>query len=175
MGTPGAVDTSRTKQRRDLRFADSAAMWADIERIVESERAGTLRRAGNWTVGQSLGHLATWAELPYDGYPPELKPPWWLKFIMRPFKDRFLGPKGSMPPGVRIPGVPGGTIGTEPMETEAAIERLRRAWARLEAAHPGIPNPVFGELTHQQWIRLNLGHAELHLGFLHPGAAIREG
>lgn len=168
MTPSGPVDAGRIKDRRVLRFTDSAAMWAEIDRIVESERAGTLQRSGNWTVGQCLGHLATWADMPYVGYPSELKPPWWLKFIMRLFKGKVLGPKGSMPAGVRIPGVPGGTIGTEPMETAAAIDRLREAWRRLEAAHPGVPNPLFGELTHRQWIRLNLSHAELHLGFFHP-------
>jgi hypothetical protein len=168
MTLPGPVDTGRIKDRRTLRFGDSAAMWADIEQIVESERAGTLRRTGNWTVGQCLGHLAAWAAMPHDGYPPELKPPWWLKVIMRMLKGRVLGKKGSMPAGVRIPGVRGGTVATEPLETDAAVVRLQRAWARLEAAHPGIPNPVFGELTHEQWIRLNLGHAELHLSFFHP-------
>lgn len=168
MNPSGPVDTGRVKDRRQLRFADSAALWADIDRIVESERTGTLRRTGNWTVGQCLGHLARWAEMPYDGYPPELSPPWWLKPLMQMFKGRVLGPKAAMWAGIRIPGVEGGTVGTEPMETHAAIARLRKAWARLEAAHPGIPNPLFGELTHQQWIRLNLGHAELHLSFFHP-------
>lgn len=168
MTLPGPVDTGRIKDRRVLRFADSAAMWADIDRLVGSERAGTLRRTGNWTLGQCLGHLARWAELPYDGYPPELKPPWWLKLPMRMFKNKVLGQNSIMQAGIRIPGVPGGTVGTEPMETDAAIARLRKAWARLEAAHPGIPNPLFGELTHEQWIRLNLGHAELHLSFFHP-------
>ena len=36
---------------------------------------------------------------------------------------------------------------------------------------PAKPNPVFGPLTHEQWIQLNLRHAELHLGFLVPQSA----
>ena len=28
-----------------------------------------LRCAGNWTAGQTFGHLAVWIECSYDGYP----------------------------------------------------------------------------------------------------------
>lgn len=170
MTPPGQVDTARTKDRRALRFADSAAMWADVDCIIESERAGTLRRSGNWSVGRCLGHLAAWAEFPYDGYPPEVRPPWWIKAAVRPFKGRILSADAAMPAGIRLRRLPEGTAGTEEMETEAAVARLRRAWTRLESTAPAVPNPLLGRLTHRQWIRINLQHAELHLGFLHPHA-----
>ena len=30
-------------------------------------------------------------------------------------------------------------------------------------------SPIFGKLTHEQWITLNAGHATLHLSFLDLG------
>jgi hypothetical protein len=37
--------------------------------------------------------------------------------------------------------------------------------ARVDAQRtsPTIGNPAFGKLTHEQWVQLNLRHAELHL------------
>jgi hypothetical protein len=32
---------------------------------------------------------------------------------------------------------------------------------------PAGPNPVLGKLSHQDWIKLNLRHAELHQSFFH--------
>ena len=39
---------------------------------------------------------------------------------------------------------------------------------RLDARPPDAPNPIFGRLTHDEWKAINLRHAELHMGFLHP-------
>ena len=32
-------------------------------------------------------------------------------------------------------------------------------------------HPIFGKLTHDEWIAINLRHAELHLGFQVPELA----
>ena len=40
---------------------------------------------------------------------------------------------------------------------------------RLRRSAPKDPNPLFGRLTHEQWVQLNLRHAELHLGNLGAG------
>ena len=42
----------------------------------------------------------------------------------------------------------------------------RRAFERLQASCPPHENILFGKLTHDEWIQMNLRHAELHLGFL---------
>jgi hypothetical protein len=52
------INTPRA-QRRALHFDTLGDVLRDVDRIVAAERAGTLRRTGNWTVGQTLGHLAT--------------------------------------------------------------------------------------------------------------------
>lgn len=160
------VDTSKVLDRRTLAFTKLDEVLADAEQLAEAERAGTLRCSGNWTVGQTFGHLATWIDFAYDGYPKQVNPPWFIRMIIRLRRNSFL--VGPMPVGVRIPRVPGGTMGTEVLPREVGLSRLRAALARLKAAPPEKPNPLFGPLSHADWIALNLRHAELHLSFLHP-------
>ena len=140
-------------------------MLADVEALAAAERAGTLRRLGNWTLGQALGHLATWVTFAYDGTP--LKPPWFVRLPSRLFRDRFLS-KG-LSPGVRIPRVEGGTLGTEPLSLDEGLSRYRAILERLRREAPTKPNTTFGPLTHEQWVALQLRHAELHLSFFKPG------
>jgi hypothetical protein len=161
---PDAVDTGKVAGRRVLRFETIDQMMADVDRLVEAERAGRLRRLGNWTLGQALGHLASWAEYSYTGAP--LKVPFFIKWVLRLRKKQFL--YGTMRAGVKIPGMAGGTLGTEPMPLEEALGRLRRVMERLKTEAPTAPSPVFGLLTREEATALNLRHAELHLGFLVP-------
>lgn len=160
------IDTRKTTDRRELGFESFAEVLADAESLAAAERHGALRATGNWQLGQAIGHLAFWANAPFDGYPPMPRVPWFMRFLLKLWKNKILD--GSMPAGMKIPRVPGGTFGTESMATDEAIGQLLVALARLEAQAPTEPNPAFGLLTHQEWIKLNLRHAELHLGFFHP-------
>ena len=154
------VDTTRA-QRRNLRFEAIADLLAELDQLYQAHGEGRLRNAGNWTFGQAVGHLATWAEYSFTGAP--LKMPWFVRLAMRPFKRRFL--YGRMKAGVRIPKVPAGTLGIDDMPADKAVERYRAALDRLTREAPAASNVIFGPLTHEQWIALNLRHAELHLSF----------
>ena len=154
-------------QRRRLRFATIDDALAEADRLVAAEREGRLTCAGNWALGPALGHLATWAGFALDSYPPEVRAPLPVRLILRMFRNRTLN-KG-MPAGVRIGKAPGGTVGLEVLPPEEGLRRFRAALERLRRTPPTIDNPVFGPLTHEQWIQLNLRHAELHLGFQVPG------
>lgn len=160
------IDTRRVKDRRTLRFENFDQVIADAQSLAEAERGGTLRATGNWSLGQAIGHLAFWANAPFDGYPDMPKMPWLMRKLLPLFKNRFLN-KG-MPVGVRIRGVPAGTFGTEPMETDQALAALRSALGRMASQQPTALNPIFDHMTHDEWIKLNLRHAELHLSFFHP-------
>jgi hypothetical protein len=153
-------------QRRRLRFESIDDALAEADRLATAERQGRLIRRGEWPLGQMLGHLATWAIFAHDGYPPEVHPPLPIRLIARLFRNRIIT-KGMMP-GMKVGRVPGGTLGLEPMSVENGLARYRDAMQRLRTTAPTIPNPVFGPLTHEQWIQLNLRHAELHFSFLHP-------
>jgi hypothetical protein len=54
------------------------------------------------------------------------------------------------------------------LPTEEGVRRFREAFSRLRGECPANVSPVFGRLTHGEWVQLNLRHAELHLGFLVP-------
>lgn len=159
-----AANSSKV-QRRSVSLPSIPDALAEIDRIVAAEHGGTLRRLGNWSAGQNFHHIAAWINYAYDGYPPSLRPAWIIRLIARTFmKRKFL--KGPMPGGMRIPRVPGGTFATEETPTAVGAAELRRALERLQAECPTRENLLFGKLTHDEWIQLNLRHAELHLGFL---------
>ncbi|MEX2081802.1 MAG: DUF1569 domain-containing protein [Dehalococcoidia bacterium] len=158
------INTGKCTDRRTLRFSTIADLRADLDAIERAERAGTLRRIGNWTVGQTCGHLATWAEFLYTGVP--ISPPWFIRIILKRRKHRYLNE--GLPAGVHIPRVPNGTLGTEVMTLDAGLARYRDILARVEREPPTKDSPLFGPLTHEEGIKSQLRHAELHLSFLHP-------
>lgn len=158
------VDTGKVAGRRILRFESLDQMMAEVDRLAEAERTGRLRRVGNWALGQTLGHLATWVDYGYTGAPLEV--PFFIRWILRLRKRKFL--HGPMRAGVKIPNLEGGTLGTEPLSLEEGLQRYRSQIERLRTEPPTVPSPVLGKLTHEESIALTLRHAELHLGFLVP-------
>jgi hypothetical protein len=140
--------------------------WDDLEReiaaVEAAERAGTLQTCGNWSAGKVLGHIAAWIDYAFDGYP--MNPPWFVRIIGRMMKGPMLK-QPRMKPGFRIRGAPEGTYGVAEMSVQEGAARLRKAISRFQNQQPG-PNPIFGPLTKDQWTRMHLNHASLHLGFL---------
>jgi hypothetical protein len=158
------IDTKTVDDRRPLRFKAIDEMLADVERVAAAEKAGTLRRTGNWTTGQIFGHLSAWIDYGYDGAP--IKPPWFVRVFGRMVKKKYL--RGPLQAGFRIPNVEGGTFGIGALPLEEGLSRLLRSLERLRAAPPTQPSAIFGPLSHEEWVQLHLRHAELHLSFLHP-------
>lgn len=162
--TATPVNTSKV-HRRPLKFWSTDDLRQELAQIEAAHRAGRLKARGNWKPGQVLGHLATWAEFTYSGNP--LRPPWFIRWVLKRRKGRYLNE--GMPAGVRIPRVPGGTLGTDDLPFDQAIVRYRTIVDRLDREAPTLPNVIFGPLSHEEWKQLQLRHAELHLGFLDPG------
>lgn len=159
-----SVNTAKVSHRRRLSFTSVDEVLAEADRLVAAERGGRLVRLGNWTLGQTLGHLAAWAGFCFDGYP--INPPRVIGWILRLRRKQFI--HGTMPAGVRIPRVSGGTVGTEALSTEEGHQRFRRAFERLKDNRPPDRHPFLGRMSHEDWIALNLRHAELHLSFMLP-------
>lgn len=158
------VDTRTSSGYRILRFDSIDECISDVKQIVAASEAGTLDATGNWTPGQIMTHLANWIQYPYVGFP-IAPPPFFVRWMLRIRLRRIL--KGRMPRGVRIPGVAGGTVGMEDVDTAEAARRLLAALARLKTDEgTKFDSPAFGAMSHQDRIALNLRHAELHLGFL---------
>jgi hypothetical protein len=159
------INTSNISERRILRFESIDDCLDEANRLAAAYRRGACKQLGNWTLGQTFGHLATWAEFSYSPCP--IKAPWIVRLIMGFQKNKFL--HNPMNPGVRIPRVDGGTLGTEPMEMEAGLRRFIRALERLKRETPTCPSPVFGMLTRLEAQAINQRHAELHFGYFIPG------
>lgn len=160
-----AVDTKHANDRRPLQLASLAELRAEIVRLAAAERAGRIRRSGNWTTGQVIGHLALWMNAIFDGMPGP-KPPFFVRLLAPILVKPMLLKK--MPAGVRIPKAKEGTYGTEDLPIDEAERRMLAAIERLERGTTPERHPVFGRMSREQWITLHLRHAELHCSFLHP-------
>lgn len=150
--------------RRRLRFETLHEAIAEAERIAAAEREGRLTCKGSWTPGQALGHLATWINFGFDGYPITATPEAAAKSQAR--KPTAL--REGLFAGVRLPGIPSGTAGVEPLPTDEGLRRFRGACERLENGTPTHSHPYFGAMTRDEWFLLHLRHSELHLSYLHP-------
>lgn len=161
---PPQVDTKAVKCRRALKFLTLGDARRDVQSLIAAENAGMLKRLGNWELGQTLHHLATWVHFAFDGYP--VRPPYLFCLLLKPFKKKFL--RGPLPAGIRIPKIPGGTFGIEPVSTQQGLDELNKAFDRLEHTMPTQDHPIVGPMTHDEWIQAHLRHAELHLGYFIP-------
>lgn len=162
------IKTGRQTGRRDLHFHGVDDALADIDAIVAADAAGTLKTLGNWTAGQTLAHVAAWIEYGYEGFPIK-PPPFFIRWFLKKQVPKYL--RKGLPAGVKIPGVPGGTVGADEMPTEAAAQRMRTALLRLKNGEPAkYPSPAFGDMSHEDRTQFNLRHAELHLSFLVPNS-----
>ena len=152
-------------ERRVLRFSTLEELRAEVTRLIDADRIGKLRSTGNWSLGQSLGHLASWIDYAFDGVP--VPPPrivgWFVKILIG--KRAFI--EKPMRVGLRIPRVAGGTFGIEPMSLDDGARKFTDALNRFERSVPTAPHPFFGLMTRDEWNAMQFRHAELHLSFFH--------
>ena len=159
-----SVDTRQSSGYRTLRFNSVDDCISEVNQILAAAEAGKLKVTGNWTPGQIMSHLANWIGYAYTGFPIG-RPPFFIRWILRLRLRKML--QNQMPRGVRIPGVKGGTVGMEDIETSEAGRRLLAALERLSSDEEAkYDSPAFGAMSHADRIALNLRHAELHLGFI---------
>lgn len=164
---------TRKAPRRALRFAGLDDLIAELDRIQQAHDAGSLRTTGNWTAGQILGHLAAFWQAAIDGFPPEMAPPWAVRVAARLLFRRKAISGATTPAGFKPPRAARAHMEFGPETTfEAGMSSLR---AQIERTRRGErfakPSPLLGELTHDEWLRLQLGHCQLHLGFVEIAGA----
>jgi len=159
------IDT-RKAERRELAFHCTGCLKEDLAKIEAADRAGTLRVTGNWTAGENLDHIAKGIEFSIDGFPPEMRLAWPVRMIARLMKGRMTNGK-TLPAGFKLPKVAAVFLPTPGTSTADGLARLRRVLERLDAGARCVhPSPAFGAMTHDEWMRLHLAHAQLHLGFI---------
>jgi hypothetical protein len=153
--------------RRDLQFADLNAILADLDRLESAENAGTLIQNGNWSLGQNAFHIADIIEQSLDGFRFSAPLPIRVAFrIMRPF---MMG--RPFPAGIALKGNSLTLIPDPAITTEQGLAKLRTQIQRIIGGERmTLASPIFGKLSHEQWVTLHCKHADLHLSFLDPGA-----
>lgn len=156
------VDSRRVIGRRKLRFQNLNQIVEDAGALVADPHAATL---GNWSLDHLLSHLAVSIEGSLDGI--DARAPWFVRLFAPLIKSRALD--GGITPGVRVPKELEARSFPAGGSPAAALERLRKAVARANAGKMTARHPFFGPLTHEEWLKFHLRHAELHLGFVVPG------
>jgi Protein of unknown function (DUF1569) len=152
--------------RRDLRFAT----LSDVLRDIHDLQTKGYERTANWDLSQVSDHLADWMTFPIDGFP---SMPWfvrWMLGVMRVVQGKSLLKKfiQSQRMATGQPTVPS-TVHTSTQDSARSIERLQNAIRRLELHRGPIhPSPLFGAMSYDELIGLQLAHCAHHLSFLIP-------
>lgn len=156
-----AVDTKRVVGRRKLRFNSLDEIVAEAERLATSD----CQALGNWSLGQCFTHLARGMDLAID-YDPTIRANLLIRLVAPLFKNSLLN-KG-MTPGFRLPKRAAAKLIPAPVETQAGLDALRRAVERQRRETRRVDSPFLGKMTAEEWEKLHLRHAELHLSFYVP-------
>lgn len=154
------VDTAKVEGRRTLDYRSYDELLADADKLSH----GNVKAIGNWSAGQVFQHLATAYNGSIDGLPAPF--PWYMRFMARLFKKKILA--GSMPPGLKVPSELAKVVMPEPTATEEGLANLHAAVERLQREPHRANNPIFGKLSREEWDRVHLIHANLHMSFLIP-------
>ncbi len=152
------IDTKKVAGRRKLHFDSLDEVASDAERLAASPNTRVL---GNWPLDRLIGHLAMAINGSIDGI--SAKAPWYIRTVSPLFKKRFL--THSMSPGFNLPTEAEAKFYPSSGSPQEAAKKLRAAVDRLKTERMTSPHPVFGHLTHDEWLQLHLRHAELHLSY----------
>jgi len=153
---------------RDLTFASMAEVRQDVETL----RANGYAKAGNWNLAQVCKHLGQWISFPVTGYPKTGPVMTFIIVMLRNTLGKRSGREilrtGKFPSRWRTLKI---TLPPPDTDEAAAIRELDLAIARWEQ-HAGefIPSPLFGRLTREEWLRMQLIHCAHHLSHLVPKA-----
>jgi hypothetical protein len=156
-----SVDTRAVQGRRKLCFTSLDQVIADAEKLVNSS---STRILGNWPLPRLLAHLAKAVNDSIDGI--SAKAPLIIRLIGPFLKGRILT-KG-VPAGRQLPKSAEASFFPEVGSPQEAFEKMRAAVSRTRMERMMAKHPVFGRMSHEEWLQFHLRHAELHLSFALP-------
>jgi hypothetical protein len=130
--------------------------------------AGTLAHTGNWTPGQIFEHTGKFLGFAMDGFPTSApEPVRWISILM--FKKKAVGTEDPIPAGFKLPKAASVMLPRDDVTDREGLEMLRANVDRvLGGEQMTHPSPIFGKLTHEEWLTIQRKHVALHLSFLHP-------
>ena len=151
--------------RRPLTFRNLDEVLRDAEHLL----AVGYDRVGQWDLAQCCDHLAAWLTYPVAGIPKAPLPILVMLAMVRvTFGRRMLKTylREGMPAGK--PTLPQ-SVAAAGGDPAVAVARLREA-AEAFHRHAGeyLPSPLFGRLSRDEALQLQLRHTAHHLSFLVP-------
>jgi hypothetical protein len=154
-------------ERRKLAFQDLDQLVAELQRLCQHG----YRPAGQWSLSQICDHLAIFVRGSLSEFKTLL--PWPIRFFVgKPLLRKILRNR-SMHPGTRVPAV---LLPGKPRDDAAAVADLVQLLRQFrDHRGPLRANPLFGELSPEQWTQLHLIHAAHHLSFLLANGATAGG
>lgn len=152
-----------TQERRIIVFHSFDEVVADAERLA----AGEVRTTGQHSFGQILEHLSRTHDLT-TGRVQGPRPPWYMRLII-PFIKPMILKDQPVKPGFKLPPDAEAFFWEEgDVDVAQALAHLKDSVEYYHSHGPLPKHPMFGKMTSQQNLSLNLRHAALHLSFVHP-------
>lgn len=149
--------------RRTLHFTTLAEIRQEAERLAVEPDVVML---GKWSLGQLFVHLGKAMHGSIDGLP--FRVPLHLRLLGPLIKGWIL--RGTMTAGFKLPADAEAIAYPDATTAAEGLAYLQAAIARIEQTPMTAVHPLFGRMTHDDWLRLHLRHAELHLSFAMPPA-----
>jgi len=156
----------KSNARRQLKFENLDQVVDELNSLLSSGYAKT----GNWDLSQVCGHLHDWMRFGLDGYP-KASPPirlvvWLMKVTIGRRQFEAVVKKGFR---AKLPTMPETVPDSDAASDESAVEQLTKTIGRLKESNgPVVPSPLYGSLTYDETVQLQLAHCAHHLRFLTP-------
>jgi Protein of unknown function (DUF1569) len=158
------VKTGKVSGRRSLQFASLDEVLADLSALEAAQQAGTISAVGDWSPGEVFDHLANLFEFSIDGFP--FKAPLLIRIVGRLIKSRVLK-SDDISAGIKLKGGSTALLPKPGISFESGMDHLKKQILRVQAGKLMTQrSPIFGALSHEQWMSIQLKHCALHLSFL---------
>jgi len=112
-----------------------------------------------------ISHVAVTIQNSVEGFRVSVPLP--MRVLGRLIRGRML--KKGMPTGIKIPkSFQKDFVPPADLSFDDAMNQLSTYIAAANQKGMHMASPLFGKLTHDQWVQLHCRHAELHFSFLSP-------
>lgn len=134
--------------------------------MQRAHETGELTTTGGWTVGQNLEHCGKFIQESFDGFS------FSMPLVFRLLGSTMLKPmytkrKSQFKPGIKAPKSAADLMPSGEITIEDGLALMSTQVARIESGEQMTQaSPLFGKLTHEQWVNLHLNHCRMHFGFL---------
>jgi hypothetical protein len=150
--------------------------FSNLDEVVQ--RLDLLREVGytsigNWNLAQGCEHLRDWFSFMIDGYPAAPVPLSWVFWGMRvtigkSMLRKILKTKTMASGG---PTMKQTVHAATNIDDETSVQRLKEMIERFKSHHgPFCPSPLYGKLSAEDGLALQLIHCTHHLRFLTPNS-----